>query len=199
MTKTTKTAIARNSLLTLEAYAKVRKDMRARVIEHKKRRGVVLGNHLAFLFEDETTIRYQIQEMLHIEKIFDEDGIQGELDAYLPLVPDGSNLKATLQIEYENEVERRAALARLIGIEDRVFMQVEGEAPVYAIADEDLERENADKTSAVHFVRFEFTPAMKTRLREGAALLIGSDHPNYRVPTQTIEGETRASLVADLQ
>ncbi|MCP3728048.1 DUF3501 family protein [Paraburkholderia sp. CNPSo 3272] len=190
--------IARNSLLTLEAYARVRGDMRKRIIEHKKQRVVSLGNHLTFLFEDETTIRYQIQEMLHIEKIFDEDGIQGELAAYLPLVPDGGNLKATMQLEYESEVERRAALARLIGIEDKVFVQVDGEAPVYAIADEDLERENAEKTSAVHFVRFELTPQMKTRLREGAALTIGCDHPNYRVPTQTIDGEVRASLLKDL-
>ncbi|WP_233884060.1 DUF3501 family protein [Paraburkholderia flagellata] len=190
--------IARNSLLTLEAYAKVRGDMRKRIIEHKKQRVVSLGNHLTFLFEDETTIRYQIQEMLHIEKIFDEDGIQGELAAYLPLVPDGGNLKATMQLEYESEVERHAALARLIGIEDKVFVQVEDEPPVYAIADEDLERENAEKTSAVHFVRFELTPQMKTRLREGAALAIGCDHPNYRVPTQTIDGEVRASLLKDL-
>ncbi|CAD6556092.1 hypothetical protein LMG27952_05961 [Paraburkholderia hiiakae] len=189
--------IARNSLLTLEAYARVRGDMRKRIIEHKKQRVVSLGNHLTFLFEDETTIRYQIQEMLHIEKIFDEDGIQGELAAYLPLVPDG-NLKATMQLEYESEVERRAALARLIGIEDKVFVQVEGEPPVYAIADEDLERENAEKTSAVHFVRFELTPQMKMRLREGAVLTIGCDHPNYRVPTQTIDGEVRASLLKDL-
>ncbi|MEX3840596.1 DUF3501 family protein [Paraburkholderia sp. BR10882] len=190
--------IARNSLLTLEAYARVRGDMRKRIIEHKKQRVVSLGNHLTFLFEDETTIRYQIQEMLHIEKIFDEDGIQGELAAYLPLVPDGGNLKATMQLEYESEVERRAALARLIGIEDKVFVQVDGEPPVYAIADEDLERENAEKTSAVHFVRFELTPQMKTRLREGAALTIGCDHPNYRVPTQIIDGEVRASLLKDL-
>lgn len=190
--------IARNSLLTLEAYARVRGDMRKRIIEHKKQRVVSLGNHLTFLFEDETTIRYQIQEMLHIEKIFDEDGIQGELAAYLPLVPDGGNLKATMQLEYESEVERRAALARLIGIEDKVFVQVEGEPAVYAIADEDLERENAEKTSAVHFVRFELTPQMKTCLREGAALTIGCDHPNYRVPTQTIDGEVRASLLKDL-
>jgi hypothetical protein len=190
--------IARDSLLSLEAYAKQRTAMRSRIIEHKKRRAVALGNHLTFLFEDETTIRYQIQEMLHIEKIFEEDGIQGELDAYLPLVPDGSNLKATLQIEYDNEIERRAALARLIGIEDRVFMQVEGERPVHAIADEDLERDNAEKTSAVHFVRFEFTPAMIERLRAGAALSIGCDHPHYRLPAQTIEGEVRASLLGDL-
>ena len=190
--------IARESLLTLEAYAKVRKQMRERVIEHKKRRSVSLGNHLTFLFEDETTIRYQIQEMLHIEKMFDEAGIQGELDAYGPLVPDGSNFKATMQIEYDSEIERRAALGRLIGIEDRVFVQVDGEAPVYAIADEDLERDNAQKTSAVHFMRFELTPPMKARLREGAALSIGCDHPNYRVETQVIEPVVRESLVGDL-
>ncbi|MEI7292682.1 DUF3501 family protein [Paraburkholderia tropica] len=190
--------IARDSLLTLEAYAKQRIEMRSRIIEHKKCRAVALGNHLTFLFEDDATIRYQIQEMLHIERIFDEAGIQGELDAYAPLVPDGSNFKATLQIEYENETERRAALARLIGIEDRVFVQVAGEAPVFAIADEDLERDNEEKTSAVHFVRFELTPAMKTRLREGAALTIGCDHPNYRVPVQTIEGAVRESLLGDL-
>ena len=190
--------IARNSLLSLENYSKSRIAMRAKVIEHKKDRTVPLGNHVTFLFEDETTIRYQIQEMLHIEKIFDEDGIQGELNAYLPLVPDGSNLKATMQIEYENEIERAAALARLIGIEDSVFMQVESEPPVYAIADEDLERDNDQKTSAVHFVRFEFTPAMKARLRDGAALQIGCDHPNYPVSTQTIEPRVRAALVKDL-
>ncbi|WP_433705450.1 DUF3501 family protein [Paraburkholderia sacchari] len=190
--------IARNSLLSLEAYAKQRTEIRNHIIEHKKRRAVALGNHLTFLFEDEATIRYQIQEMLHIEKIFEEDGIQGELDAYLPLVPDGSNLKATMQIEYENEIERRAALARLIGIEDRVFLQVEGEPPVYAIADEDLERDNDEKTSAVHFVRFEFTPQMKKRLRDGAALMIGCDHPNYRVPDQIIDSDVRDALVKDL-
>jgi len=191
-------SIARNSLLSLENYSKSRIAMRAQVIEHKKDRTVPLGNHVTFLFEDETTIRYQIQEMLHIEKIFDEDGIQGELNAYLPLVPDGSNLKATMQIEYENEIERQAALARLIGIEDQVFLQVEGEPPVYAIADEDLERDNEQKTSAVHFVRFELTPAMKARLRDGAALEIGCDHPGYPVPTQAIEARVRAALVKDL-
>jgi hypothetical protein len=185
--------------LSLENYSKSRTAMRSRVIEHKKHRTVKLGNHLTFLFEDELTIRYQIQEMLHIEKIFDEDGIQGELEAYLPLVPDGSNLKATIQLEYENEVERRAALARLIGIEDRVFIQVEGEAPVYAIADEDLDRENNEKTSAVHFARFELTSAMKARLRDGAALMLGCDHPNYPVPVQAIEANVRASLLNDLR
>jgi hypothetical protein len=191
-------SIARHSLLSLENYSKSRIAMRNQVIEHKKERTVPLGNHVTFLFEDELTIRYQIQEMLHIEKIFEEEGIQAELDAYLPLVPDGSNLKATMQIEYANEIERHAALARLIGIEDRVFIQVEGEPPVYAIADEDLERENDEKTSAVHFVRFELTPAMKARLRDGAALQIGCDHPNYLVPVQTIESRQRVSLLKDL-
>jgi Protein of unknown function (DUF3501) len=191
-------SIARHSLLSLENYSKSRIAMRNQVIEHKKERTVPLGNHVTFLFEDELTIRYQIQEMLHIEKIFEEEGIQAELDAYLPLVPDGSNLKATMQIEYTNEIERHAALARLIGIEDRVFIQVEGEPPAYAIADEDLERENDEKTSAVHFVRFELTPAMKARLRDGAALQVGCDHPNYLVPVQTIEPRQRASLLKDL-
>jgi hypothetical protein len=190
--------IARNSLLTLEAYAKQRRTMRDKVIAHKRIRTVHLGNHLTFLFEDETTIRYQVQEMLHIEKIFDEDGIQGELEAYLPLVPDGDNLKATMQIEYENEVERRAALSRLIGIEDTVFVKVDGEAAVYAIADEDLERETNEKTSAVHFVRFELTPAMKQKLKGGAPLQLGCDHPNYRVEPLTLVDDVRASLVADL-
>jgi hypothetical protein len=191
-------SITRHSLLSLENYSKSRITMRNQVIEHKKERTVALGNHVTFLFEDELTIRYQIQEMLHIEKIFEDGGIQAELDAYLPLVPDGSNLKASMQIEYSNEIERHAALARLIGIEDRVFVQVAGELPVYAIADEDLERENAEKTSAVHFVRFEFTAAMKARLRDGAALQIGCDHRNYLVPMRTIESPARESLLKDL-
>lgn len=191
-------AISKDSLMTLEAYSKARDAMRAQVIEHKKTRAVRLGNHLTFLFEDETTIRYQIQEMLHIEKIFDEAGIQGELEAYLPLVPDGSNFKATMQIEYANETERRAALARLIGIEDRVFILIEGELPVYAIADEDLARENEEKTSAVHFLRFELTSSMKARLRQGGRLAIGCDHPNYPVPEHEVEPHVLASLLSDL-
>jgi hypothetical protein len=192
-------AILRNSLMTLEAYAKERKAMRERVIEHKKNRALRLGNHLVLLFEDEITIRYQIQEMLQIEKIFDEEGIQGELEAYLPLVPDGGNLKATMQIEYENEIERRAALQRLIGIEDRVYLLVEGEQCVYAIADEDLERENDEKTSAVHFLRFELAPRMTARLRAGARLFAGCDHPNYPSPIQEVEPRVRASLLNDFK
>jgi hypothetical protein len=191
--------LTRDSLLTLEAYAKIRKAEHARLIEHKRHRAVQFGNHVRFLFEDEATIRYQIHEMLHIEKIFDEAGIESELDAYRSLVPDGTNLKATMQIEYANEIERRAALARLIGIEDRVFVQVDGYAPVYAIADEDLERETAEKTSAVHFVRFELDAPMRGALRDGAALSIGCDHPRYPVPSKRIAPDVTASLVADLR
>lgn len=190
--------ISRNSLLTLEAYAKVRDSARARVIEHKKTRCVQLGNHLTFMFEDETTIRYQIQEMLHIEKIFDEAGIAAELEAYLPLVPNGSNFIATMQIEYERDIERRAALARLIGIEDTVFLRVGDELMVYAIADEDLSRDTEEKTSAVHFLRFELTDAIKNSLRAGAPLWLGCDHRNYPVPPCRIGDSVVRALLADL-
>ncbi len=191
--------ISRESLLTLEAYAKIRDETRDRVIEHKKNRCVQLGNHLTFLFEDETTIRYQIQEMLHIEKIFDDAGIAAELEAYLPLVPEGSNFKVTMQIEYENETERRAALGRLIGIEDQVFLRVGEEPPVYAVADEDLERENSEKTSAVHFLRFELTDSMKKNLRAGAPLTLGCDHPNYPVAPCRLGEAVVQSLLNDLK
>lgn len=190
--------IERDSLLTLEAYSKARNALRAEVIAHKKLRHVGLGNHVSLLFEDEKTIRYQVQEMLRIEKIFEEEGIQSELDAYNPLVPDGSNFKATMLIEYGNETERRAALAKLIGIEDRMFVQVEGQARVYAIADEDLDRENDEKTSAVHFVRFELTDAMKSALKSGAQMMVGCDHPNYPAHLEELPQDTLASLVADL-
>lgn len=190
--------ISKQNLLTLEAYAKARPAMRAEIIEHKKRRLVQLGNHVSLLFEDEKTVRYQVQEMLRIEKIFEEDGIQAEIDVYGALVPDGSNFKATMLIEYKNETERRAALARLIGIEDRIFIQVEGQPRVYAIADEDLDRENAEKTSAVHFVRFELAPAMKAALKGGAQMMIGCDHPNYPAHLEELAQETLAALLADL-
>ncbi len=190
--------IERGSLLTLEAYARARPAMRAEVINHKKKRLVALGNHVSLMFEDETTLRYQVQEMLRIEKIFEEEGIQAELDVYNALVPDGSNFKATMLIEYKNEVERRAALARLIGIEDRLFIQVEGQDRVYAIADEDLDRENDEKTSAVHFVRFELTPPMKAALAGGAQMMIGCDHPNYPAHVEELPQETLSALLADL-
>jgi hypothetical protein len=190
--------IERKSLLTLEAYAKVRSAMRSEAIEHRKLRSVQLGEHVTLQFEDERTVRRQIQEMLHIEKIFDEDGIQGEIDAYAPLVPDGSNWKATMLIEYPDAHERKRELARLIGVEDRLFVEVEGHARVYAIADEDLERENDEKTSAVHFVRFEFDQAQRQAIRAGAAVKLGCDHRNYPSHVQ-IAPETLASLAGDLR
>jgi hypothetical protein len=190
--------ITRDSLMTLESYTKARPTLRAEIIRHKRTRTVQLGNHVSLLFEDETTLRYQVQEMLRIEKIFEEEGIQSELAAYNPLVPDGSNFKATMLIEYTNESERRAALARLIGIEDRLFIQVEGQNRVYAIADEDLERENAEKTSAVHFVRFELTQGMKDALKGGAQMMLGCDHPNYPAHLEELPLETLAELLRDL-
>src|SRR5689334_7079297 len=157
--------IARDSLMTLEAYAKSRKEFRARVLAHKKNRIVHLGEHVTLIFEDELTIRYQVQEMLRVEKIFEEDGIQDELDAYNPLIPDGRNFKATMLLEYEDVTERKVALARMKGIEDKTWVRAEGCARVYAIADEDLERENDEKTSSVHFLRFELTQEMADALK----------------------------------
>jgi hypothetical protein len=194
--------ITRESLLTLEAYAKERKDFRARVIAHKRQRTLHLGPHLTLLFEDELTIRYQIQEILRVEKIFEEEAIQEELDAYNPLVPDGHNWKATLLIEYEDVEERKKALSALKGIEDRVWVQVgasvDTSARVYAIADEDLDRENEQKTSAVHFVRFELGPALIDDLRREARLVIGVDHPAYTFTLTTVADATREALLADL-
>ncbi len=189
--------ITRDSLMTLETYAKSRKDFRSKVLAHKKPRSVRLGEHVTLLFEDELTIRYQIQEMLRIERIFEEEGIQDELDAYNPLVPDGSNFKATMLIEYEDVDERKTALSELKGIEDRVWVQVEGSPRVYAIADEDLDRENETKTSSVHFVRFELNPEMKAALKYGVGLEIGVDHPRYTASVK-VSPATRAALVADL-
>ncbi len=190
--------ITRNSLMTLEAYSKARKTLKTQVIAHRRRRSVVLGEHLNLQFEDEQTIRYQIQEMLRIEKIFDEDGIQQEIDVYAALLPDGSNWKATMLIEYPDEHERRRELARLIGVEDRMFVEVEGHERLYAIADEDLERENEVKTSAVHFLRFEFPPAARAAVRAGAAVKIGCDHRNYPAHVM-VAAETLAVLAGDLR
>ena len=192
------TTITRESLMTLEAYARIRKSSKPEVIAHRKLRSVHLGEHMTLQFEDEHTIRRQIQEMLHIEKIFDEDGIQSEIEAYAPLVPDGSNWKATMLIEYPDPNERKRELARLIGVEDRLFVEVEGHARVYAIADEDLDRENAEKTSAVHFVRFEFSAAQREAIRAGAGVKIGCDHTNYPAHT-TVAAQTLASLAGDLR
>jgi hypothetical protein len=191
-------AITRESLLSLESYAKARREFRERVLAHKKIRTVQLAGHVTLLFEDELTVRYQIQEMLRIERVFEEAGIQDELDAYNPLVPDGTNFKATMLIEYEDPEARKEWLGRLIGIEDRVWVQVDGCARVYAIADEDLERETDAKTSAVHFLRFELAPEMVSALRGGAALAIGVAHPAYDAAISAVAPATRASLLADL-
>ena len=190
--------ITRDSLMTLEAYAKARPEFRARVMAHKKNRTLALGEHLTLIFEDELTIRYQIQEMLRAERIFEDEGIRGELEAYNPLVPDGSNWKATLMIEYPDAAERSRMLARLIGIEDRVWVQVAGHARVHAIADEDLERDSAEKTSAVHFLRFELDRAMARALKQGAGLAVGVDHPEYTAAAANVAPAVRAALAADL-
>jgi Protein of unknown function (DUF3501) len=189
--------IERGSLLSLEAYARERNAFRARVIEHKKDRTVALGDHVTLIFEDELTIRYQIQEMLRIERIFEDAGIREELEAYNPLVPDGSNLKATMMIEYPDVAERQCALSQLKGIEDGVWVQVGDHARSYAVADEDLERENEEKTSAVHFLRFEFDAAMRAALVDGAGLAVGVDHPQYQARV-TLAPAVRAALAADL-
>lgn len=186
------------SLLTLEAYSKARTEFRARVMAHKKNRIVNVGDHVTLIFEDELTIRYQVQEMLRAERIFEEAAIADELAAYNPLVPDGSNWIATMMIEYPDEGERRVMLARLIGIEDRVWVQVHGLARVYAIADEDLERETGEKTSSVHFLRFELEPPMVAALRHGAPLAVGVDHPNYSITVAALDAGVTAALVGDL-
>jgi hypothetical protein len=191
--------ITRDSLMSLENYARARTEFRARVMAHKKYRTLHVGGHVTLIFEDELTVRYQIQEMLRAERIFEGDGIQDELDAYNPLVPDGSNWKATMMIEYPDVDERQRMLARLIGIEDRVWVQVEGHARIYALADEDLERENADKTSAVHFLRFELERVMVQALKQGARLALGVDHPQYRVGIDEVPAAVTASLVGDLK
>jgi hypothetical protein len=186
------------SMMTLEAYAKARKEFRAQVLAHKKPRTVHLGEHLTLVFEDALTVRYQVQEMLRIEKIFEEQGIQDEIDAYNALIPDGRNFKATMLIEYEDVDERRVALGLLRGIEERTWVRVEGCAPVYAVADEDLERENDEKTSAVHFLRFELTAEMVAALKYGVALAIGVDHPHYTAALDPVAAEVRAALLKDL-
>ena len=190
--------ITPDNLMSLEAYHKWRKQHKSEVIAHRKLRSVLLGEHINLQFESETTIRYQIQELLRIEKIFEEEAILEEIAAYAPLVPDGSNWKATMLIEYPDINERKRELARLIGVEDRLFVEVEGYPRVYAIADEDLDRENEEKTSAVHFVRFEFTPAMKAAVQAGAGVKIGCDHTNYPIH-MNIPAETLASLAGDLK
>ena len=190
--------ITRDSLMTLEAYSRARQEFRARVMAHKKNRVLHLGEHVTLIFEDELTIRYQIQEMLRVERIFEEEGIRDELEAYNPLVPDGANWKATMMIEYPDVEERRVMLAKLIGVEERAWVEVAGHPRVYAIADEDLERENAEKTSSVHFLRFELAQDMVRALKGGARLSAGIDHPACNVAIAEVNSAVRASLVNDL-
>ena len=189
--------ISPESLMSLEAYTKWRKVHKPEVIAHRKLRSVRLGDHVNLQFESETTIRYQIQEMLRIEKVFEEEGILQEIEAYAPLVPSGTNWKATMMIEYTDVIERKRELSRLIGVEDRMFVEVEGHARVYAIADEDLDRENDEKTSAVHFVRFEFNAPTCASIKAGAAVKIGCDHTNYPAHLE-IAADTLASLAGDI-
>jgi len=191
------TKITRDSLMSLEAYARERPQWRTRIIPHRRLRSVNLGEHINLQFEDEETVRYQIQEMLRIEKIFEEAGIQEEISVYGPLVPDGTNWKATMLIEYPDEAQRRIELARLGNIENLVWVRIAGCDKVHAIADEDLDRSTDDKTSAVHFLRFELTPAMVAAAKAGHALGVGVDHPNCTL-SQNVPDPTREALVADL-
>ena len=190
--------ISPDSLLSLEAYARERNAYRSRVIAHKKLRTLHVGEHLTLIFEDEQTVRYQVQEMLRIERIFEQEGIRGELEAYNPLIPDGGNWKATMLLEYSDPEDRRRKLAGLKGVEDAAWVQVEGCTKVFAIADEDLERENEEKTSAVHFVRFELDAAMRAALKRGAGLAVGVEHANYQASV-TVAPEMQRSLVGDLR
>ena len=192
------TKITRESLMTLEAYHKARPEMRKQAIEQRRLRTVALGEHLNIIFENEFLMRYQIQEMLRVEKVFEEEGIQDELNAYNPLVPDGSNFKATMMLEYPNEADRKIALSKLMGIEHKMFVEVEGQPRVYAIANEDLERSTDTKTSAVHFLRFELPAAAKKSLQAGAQLMVGCDHPEYPMHVEALPDAVLASLVQDL-
>jgi hypothetical protein len=185
-------------LMSLERYSRERADIRTRVIAHKRNRQVNVGPNTLWLFEDRQTVQYQVQEMLRTERIFEAEGIAEELSAYNPLIPDGSNWKVTFLIEYPDAEERRVQLERLKGVEDRCWIQVAGEERVFAIADEDLERENEMKTSAVHFLRFELSDAMKAKLKGGAALSVGIDHPHYQHQIAPVPENVRAALVADL-
>jgi len=189
--------LTRADLLSLEQYADQRSAFRAQVMEHKKPHRVALGEHVTLLFEDRLTIQYQIQEMLRVERIFEPEGIEDELGIYNPLIPDGGNLKATLLVEFEEVEERKQALQELIGLEDKIWIKIGDFDPVKPIADEDMERENAEKTSSVHFLRFEFTPEMIAAAKNGAPLAIGVDHPRYSATLAPIPEATRAALVAD--
>ena len=190
--------LTREDLFSLEEYAEKRQEFRNAVLAHKKDRQVGIGDNATLYFEDALTIRYQVQEMLRIEKIFERSGIDEELGAYNPLIPDGTNFKATFMIEYPDVDERREALSRLVDIEDRVWVRADGTDRVYAVADEDLERATEDKTSAVHFLRFELPREMIDRIRAGAGFGFGIDHPNYKAENFPLPEPIRKSLAADL-
>ena len=190
--------LSRQDLWSLEDYAQKRDAFRRRLMEHKRARNLQVGSHVRLLFEDRLTMQYQIQEMLRAERIFEAQGIQDELDTYNALIPDAGNLTATMMIEFENVAERQQALARLVGIEDRVWLQVAGFNRVFAIADEDMDRSTADKTSSVHFLRFELAASMVGAFKNGAALGAGIEHANYQYSIAAIPAELRARLVADL-
>jgi len=190
--------LSRDDLMSLEDYALKRAEFREQVMAHKRNRRIDLGTNAALYFEDRMTMQYQIQEMLRIERIFEADSINDELEAYNPLIPDGSNWKATFMIEFPEADERQQMLGQLVGIETRVYVQVADFDRVYAIADEDLERADANKTSAVHFMRFEFTPEQAAALKLGASLIAGIDHENYRVEIRAVADNIRESLVNDL-
>ena len=188
--------LKKSDLYSLENYAVIRDEFRAEVMKHKKLRYIQLGENLRLLFEDRMTMQYQVQDMLRIEKIFEAEGIEEELDAYNPLIPDGQNLKAVMMIEFSDVEERKGALAKLIGVEREIWLQVEGFDKVYPISNEDLDRETDEKTSSVHFMRFEFLSEMIAALKEGAVMKAGVDHPEYQYQV-TIDDPVRQSLVAD--
>ena len=190
--------LTRDDLMSLEKYAVAREDFRANVLDHKRDRRIDLGGNAALYFEDRLTMQYQVQEMLRIERIFEAAGIEEELHTYNPLIPDGSNWKATFMVEFPDEDERRTMLQRLIGIEEKVYLQVDGQERIFPIADEDLERSSDDKTSAVHFLRFELSAHEASALKQGATLAAGVDHENYRVDIFPVADNIRQSLVADL-
>ncbi|HEV8017424.1 MAG TPA: DUF3501 family protein [Steroidobacteraceae bacterium] len=190
--------LAPTDLMSLEQYARERLAFRARVLQHKGVRKLAVGPNATWSFEDRLTVQYQVQEMLRVERIFEPDGILDELGVYNPLIPDGSNWKVTLLIEFARPAERARALAQLKGIEDRCWVRVAGQEPVFAITDEDLERENEEKTSAVHFLRFELTAPMIAALRSGAGLAAGIDHEHYRHEVPAVPEPVRAALIADL-
>jgi hypothetical protein len=198
MEKQTRQKLTRENLFSLEQYAEARKEFRARVIEHKRDRRLPLGTNATLYFEDRLTMQYQVQEMLRIERIFEPNAIVDELEAYNPLIPDGHNWKATFMVEFSDPEERRAMLKSLVGIEDHVWMQVGDGEKIRPIADEDLARDSEDKTSAVHFLRFELAPAQIEALKSGAGLSAGIDHPNYQVDVRPVAENVRSSLIGDL-